>query len=109
MFPVLLFFLCQSGTSRADDYFDPAALEFANPQQKMADLHYFAKSGGQQPGTYSVSIWVNNQQVAEEPMVFVDDRRTAPQLTPAQLAEYGVNVSAFPAFNTLHEGELYPD
>jgi outer membrane usher protein len=58
-------FLCQSGTSRADDYFDPAALEFANPQQKMADLHYFAKSGGQQPGTYPVSIWVNNQQVAE--------------------------------------------
>ena len=58
--PTLLFFLCQSATAWADDYFDPAALEFANPQQKMADLHYFAKSGGQQPGTYPVTIWVNN-------------------------------------------------
>lgn len=108
MFPVLLFFLCQSGTSRADDYFDPAALEFANPQQKMADLHYFAKSGGQQPGTYSVSIWVNNQQVAEGPMVFVDDRGgLRPALTPAKLAEYGVNVSAFSALTRLDDGETF--
>ncbi len=28
-------------------------------------------------------------------------------LTPGQLADYGVNVSAFPAFQTLHEGETF--
>lgn len=28
-------------------------------------------------------------------------------LTPGQLAEYGVNVSAFPAFQALHEGETF--
>ena len=27
-------------------------------------------------------------------------------LTPGQLAEYGVNVSAFPAFQALHEGVM---
>jgi outer membrane usher protein len=41
-------------------------------------------------------------------VTFVDSNgELQPQLTPAQLAEYGVNVSAFPAFNTLHEGETF--
>lgn len=31
----------------------------------------------------------------------------APVLTVAQLAELGVNVSAFTAFNTLHDGETF--
>lgn len=108
LLPTAIFLLCQSGIARAEDYFDPAALEFANPQQKTADLHYFAKSGGQQPGTYPVSIWVNNQEIAQSEVTFVDSNGALqPQLTPAQLAEYGVNFSAFPAFNTLHEGEPF--
>ena len=108
LLPTALILLCQSGIARAEDYFDPAALEFANPQQKTADLHYFAKAGGQQPGTYPVSIWVNNQEIAQGEVTFVDSNgELRPQLTPAQLAEYGVNVSAFPAFNTLHEGEPF--
>lgn len=108
LLPTALILLCQSGIARAEDYFDPAALEFANPQQKTADLHYFAKTGGQQPGTYPVSIWVNNQEIAQSEVTFVDSNGALqPQLTPAQLAEYGVNVSAFPAFNTLHEGEPF--
>lgn len=108
LLPTALILLCQSGIARAEDYFDPAELEFANPQQKTADLHYFAKTGGQQPGTYPVSIWVNNQEIAQSEVTFVDSNGALqPQLTPAQLAEYGVNVSAFPAFNTLHEGEPF--
>lgn len=108
LLPTALFLLYQSGIARAEDYFDPAALEFANPQQKTADLHYFAKAGGQQPGTYPVSIWVNNQEIAQGEVTFVDSNgELRLQLTPAQLAEYGVNVSAFPAFNTLHEGETF--
>ncbi|ROS22885.1 outer membrane usher protein [Raoultella terrigena] len=106
--PTLLFTLCQSGAARADDYFDPAALEFANPQQKTADLRYFAKSGGQQPGTYPVSIWLNDQQVGQAPVEFVEDSGTLrPVLTAAQLAEFGVNVSAFSSFNTLRDGETF--
>lgn len=106
--PTALFLLCQSGIARADEYFDPAALEFANPQQKTADLRYFAKSGGQQPGTYSVSIWVNNQEITRGEVTFIDSNGALqPQLTPAQLAEYGVNVSAFSAFQSLHEGQAF--
>ena len=106
--PTALFLLCQSGIARADEYFDPAALEFANPQQKTADLRYFAKSGGQQPGTYSVSIWVNNQEITRGEVTFIDSNGALqPQLTPAQLAEYGVNVSASSAFPSLHEGQAF--
>ncbi|VEC81586.1 P pilus assembly protein, porin PapC [Raoultella ornithinolytica] len=106
--PPLLCLLCQSARVSADDYFDPAALEFASPQQKMADLHYFAKSGGQQPGVYSVNIWVNNQDAGQGAITFVEENGALqPVLTVAQLAELGVNVSAFTAFNTLHDGETF--
>lgn len=104
--PTALFLLCHSSLSLADDYFDPAALEFANPQQKTVNLSYFSKAGGQLPGTYPVSIIVNNQPVAQETIAFVDDRGTLqPQLTVAQLAQYGVNVSAFSSLSKLREGE----
>lgn len=104
--PTALFALCYTHSAWADDYFDPAAVELSDPQQKTADLHYFAKSGGQQPGSYPVTIWVNNQQVAQQTVEFVDDDgELLPVLTPAKLADYGVNVSAFSAFDTLHDGE----
>jgi P pilus assembly protein, porin PapC len=106
--PTVLFSLCHHRLAHADDYFDPAALEISDPQQKTADLHYFEKSGGQQPGTYPVAIWVNNQQVGQGNITFVDDGgELQPVLTPAQLAEFGVNVSAFAAFSQLHDGEPF--
>lgn len=53
--PTALLLLCNNGAALADDYFDPAALELSDPQQQMADLHYFEKAGGQQPG-YGLTI-----------------------------------------------------
>ena len=54
--PTALLMLSRPGGVRAEDYFDPAALELSSPQQKTADLHYFATAGGQQPGTWPVTI-----------------------------------------------------
>lgn len=106
--PTALWLLCYSSATKADDYFDPAAVELSDPQQKTVDLHYFAKSGGQQPGRYPVAIWVNQQPVGQETIEFVEEGGVLkPRLTAAQLAEYGVNVSAFSAFSTLHEGEAF--
>lgn len=106
--PTVLFLLCHQRLALADDYFDPAALEVTDPQQKTADLHYFEKDGGQQPGTYTVSIWVNQQQVAKGNVTFVEDNgMLQPVLTAAQLAEFGVNVSAFSSFRQLHDGETF--
>jgi len=106
--PTALFMLCGARSAWADDYFDPAALELSSPQQQRADLHYFAKTGGQQPGTYPVSVWVNGQEVSSDTLTFVDDDgKLKPVLTTAQLAEYGVNVSAFSSFARLREGETF--
>lgn len=106
--PTMMFCLSPLSRALADDYFDPAALEFADPQQQTSDLHYFAKPGGQQPGTYPVTVVVNDQELDQADITFVDDGgQLRPVLTPGQLAEYGVNVSAFPAFQALHEGETF--
>ncbi|STW12803.1 type 1 fimbriae anchoring protein FimD [Klebsiella pneumoniae subsp. rhinoscleromatis] len=106
--PTMMFCLSPLSRAMADDYFDPAALEFADPQQQTSDLHYFAKPGGQQPGTYPVTVVVNDQELGQDDITFVDDGgQLRPVLTPGQLAEYGVNVSAFPAFQALHEGETF--
>lgn len=100
--------LLSSRLAWADDYFDPAALELSDPQQKRADLHYFSRAGGQQPGTYLVTVRVNEQDIKQENITFVEDNGTLlPVLTTAQLAEYGVNVSAFAAFEPLKEGETF--
>ena len=51
---------------------------------------------------------VNDQELGQADITFVDDGgQLQPVLTPGQLADYGVNVSAFPAFQTLHEGETF--
>ncbi|OWG02269.1 hypothetical protein B4U22_22825, partial [Klebsiella pneumoniae] len=88
--PTMMFCLSPLSRALADDYFDPAALEFADPQQQTSDLHYFAKPGGQQPGTYPVTVVVNDQELDQADITFVDDGgQLRPVLTPGQLAEYG--------------------
>ncbi len=47
--PTALFLLCHDRLALADDYFDPAALEVTDPQQKTADLHYFEKMAASSP------------------------------------------------------------
>ena len=48
------------------------------------------------------------RRLGQADITFVDDGgQLRPVLTPGQLAEYGVNVSAFPAFQALHEGETF--
>ncbi|WP_333609847.1 fimbria/pilus outer membrane usher protein [Pantoea piersonii] len=90
----------------ADDYFDPAALEFSSEQQKTADLHYFSRQGGELPGTYHITILVNGNVYDSRDITFVEGRHgLVPLLTVRQLAEMGVNISAFPAFHHLKKGE----
>ncbi len=71
--PTMMFCLSPLSRALADDYFDPAALEFADPQQQTSDLHYFAKPGGQQPGTYPVTVVVNDRELGQADITFVDD------------------------------------
>lgn len=92
----------------AEDYFDPAALEMSTGQQKAADLSYFAKQGGQQPGTYKVHVYLDQQQVDTRDVEFVSrDGKLEPVLTEKYLRALGVNTPAFSTFKSLHEGESF--
>ncbi len=48
-------------------------------------------------------------ELGQADITFVDDGgQLRPVLTPGQLAEYGVNVSAFPAFKRCMKAKLSP-
>ena len=104
--PGVLMLISPARTAFAEDYFNPAALEFSSTQQKSADLHYFSQQGGEEPGTYHVTILLNNTAWESRDITFVEGRKgLVPLLTVRQLAEMGVNVRAFAAFDHLKEGE----
>ena len=64
------------------------------------NLDYFAEKGGQMPGTYQVDIYLNNQQVDSRNVEFVSlpdaPGKLYGAITPAEMAEYGVKLDAFP-------------
>lgn len=67
------------------------------------NLDYFAEKGGQMPGNYKVDIYLNNQQVDTRSIEFVSlpdaPGKLYGELTPAELAEYGVKLDVFPELN----------
>ena len=92
----------------AEDYFDPAALELSTGQQKTTDLSYFSRQGGQQPGTYRVNVFLNQEKVDTRDIEFVsNNHHLEPVLTVKYLHAIGVNTPAFSAFSSLHDGESF--
>ncbi|CDH21867.1 putative outer membrane usher protein precursor [Xenorhabdus bovienii str. kraussei Quebec] len=86
----------------ASDYFDLDALEIHDPSAPPPDLSYFAEKGGSAPGTYHVDIRVNGQNKGAQDIQFVlgAGRKLQPDLSVQQLADWGVNVAAFPVLNS---------
>ena len=103
---LMLILFCPLRGARADDYFNPAALEFSSDQHNAADLHYFAREGGQQPGTYHVTLLLNNRVIDSRDVTFVQGKDgLVPQLTAEELSAMGVNVKGFSAFSHLKKEE----
>ncbi|MBC3219665.1 fimbria/pilus outer membrane usher protein [Serratia fonticola] len=88
--------------ARGQDYFDPALLSL-DGQAVVTDLSAFETAGKTPAGTYLVTLLVNQQDLGQFNIVFADDAggKAMPELTPAMLAEAGVNVTALPAFSGL--------
>lgn len=85
----------------ARDYFDPALLAL-DGQRVTADLSAFETAGHTPAGTYLVTLFVNQQEQGQHRIVFANHNgKTHPELTPALLAEAGVNTSVLPAFKGL--------
>lgn len=54
----------------ADDYFNPALLDVDNPQQSKTDLSIYETGPGQAPGTYQVTIFINNNKIDTRDVTF---------------------------------------
>lgn len=89
--------------SWARDYFDPALLSLGDNQAAVTDLSVFDSAGQTPPGTYLVTLWVNSSERGQYKIVFTQREKgqVYPQLTPAFLAEMGVNTAVLPAFAGL--------
>lgn len=105
--------LALSGSMRqaqANDYFDPNALEVTSEQQQTSDLSWFSQQGGQKPGRYNALVFVNQTQVDERELEFIQQNaQLVPVLKVGYLTRLGVNTDAFPTFQALHEGETFTD
>lgn len=94
--------------ARADDYFNSAALEFLSDQHNAVDLHYFSHEGGQQPGTYHVTLMLNNKVIDSRDVTFVQNKTgLVPALTAAELEAIGVNINGFSSFTHLRKDEVF--
>ncbi len=83
-----------SNVTFGQDTFNLNALELDNPGNIPADLSQFSMPGGQLPGLYHVDIFINNEKKDTRDINFVksSDGGITPELTVAQLSEYGVKI-----------------
>ncbi|AHM75295.2 fimbria/pilus outer membrane usher protein [Yersinia hibernica] len=87
-----------SAPAWAEDYFNPSSLEIKDASYAAIDLSVFSQSGAQLPGTYRVDIYLNGQQIETRDVTFITDNGSLlAEITPQQLADFGVKVAAFPA------------
>lgn len=106
--PTMMFCLSPLSRAMADDYFDPAALGLLTRSSKPPICTTSPNPAASSRGLTLSPWWLMTGELGQADITFVDDGgQLRPVLTPGQLAEYGVNVSAFPAFQALHEGETF--
>ncbi|OBU05179.1 fimbria/pilus outer membrane usher protein [Morganella psychrotolerans] len=86
----------------ADDYFDPGFLGVAGENSDV-DLSAFSQAGGVAEGEYTVSVFINREDAGQYTLSFVKNTKDqiAPELTPAQLETFGVNVPQIPDLKNL--------
>lgn len=95
---VAIAMLLTAQSVQAKDYFNPALLEQPGESTAATDLSAF-ENGGQLPGRYPVDIYLNDERVDSQDIVFfqTENKGLQPCLSLDDLARYGVKVDEFPA------------
>ena len=108
--PLAWLLLLASVPTSAEDYFDPSFLG-AVGERTDVDLSAFSQTGGVAEGEYTVSVFVNQQDVGQYTLNFIKNAQgqVAPELTVAQLTSFGVDVQKVPELKTLPEEKLISD
>lgn len=102
--------LMAARSSLAGDYFDPGFLGVTGSNSTV-DLSAFSEPGGVEPGSYTVTVMVNQRDAGQYTLDFKKNARgrMAPQLTPVLLATFGVNVPQLPALKNLPSDQPVDD
>lgn len=95
--------LARSGAVRGEDFFDPGLLKLGGAQLSTTDLSVFAQPGGISPGSYLVTLVVNQNEQGQYAVEFSPNAQgeIRPELTPAMLYALGINTRALPGFANL--------
>lgn len=93
-----------------EDYFDPSFLTLSG-ESNQVDLSAFAQEGGIAEGEYTVSVFLNSQDVGQFALFFKknDKNIITPQFTPKLLESWGINVPNIPELKSLKEDEIIND
>lgn len=89
---IIAVILLNINQAKADDYFDPAFVTDPSGKAVSIDLSSFERASFI-PGTYRVDIYLNEQYVNSQDILFFGDKNTGelqPCLSDTQLAGYGI-------------------
>ena len=95
----------------AEDMFNHNALEIDNPSTTPVDLSAFSSTAGQVPGRYRVDIYMNGELQDTRDLNFIlsPSGKLVPELTPAQLDQWGVVVNAVPSLQSAQKDYIITD
>ncbi|WP_213134462.1 fimbria/pilus outer membrane usher protein [Citrobacter sp. FP75] len=98
--------LMASGSAYADDYFNLSALETGTPLENTGALEAYLRHNGLSPGRYLTSIVWAQDRIDKRNLNYLlskDNRKLIPQLTKAELREFGVKVDTVSALSHVNE------
>ncbi|WER22664.1 fimbrial biogenesis outer membrane usher protein [Providencia stuartii] len=90
--------------SYGDDYFDPNMLESQlGVDASQVDLSQFTATNSVPPGEYHINVQVNRNRLGDKKVNFKANHKgvIVPELTPAILEDWGVNVKAISSMSSL--------
>jgi len=102
----VIFCVLNIPAAKAADYFSPDLIEMRGNIARDIDISRFSQAGGQSPGSWQVTVALNNQQVDEREIRFERvDEALSPVLTKADLLHWGVEANALPEFMAMRDDE----
>ncbi|WPA92795.1 fimbria/pilus outer membrane usher protein [Providencia zhijiangensis] len=108
--PIALALACclSMGNAVAEPYFDPTLLNLPEGTSiDSIDLSAFTRSESVTAGRYMVTLRINKEDQGQKEIYFSADAagNIVPEITPALLDEYGVNVEGIPTLRSLPKDE----
>lgn len=108
---IVLILLSARESLATESTFNLNALEIDNPSNTPVDLSQFSSVGGQAPGFYRVDIFMNGelQDTRDVNFIMGPDGKLLPQLTPAQLEQWGVMLNSIPSLLGIDKNATISD